>query len=150
RAVMRDTGRILQFSDAELKEISTLIPKRVGITLDDMKTDEDFVRFINKSDRRKQWFDIAYALEGLPRNTSTHAAGVIIHDQLLTDYVPIIEGDSVSLTQWTMTEVESIGLLKIDFLGLRNLSIIHNVMDQVKIQFNQQLDLNTLPLDDPK
>lgn len=150
RAVMRDTGRILQFSDAELKKISTLIPKRVGITLDDMKMDEDFMRFINEDDRRKQWFDIAYALEGLPRNTSTHAAGVIIHDQLLTDYVPIIEGDSVSLTQWTMTEVESIGLLKIDFLGLRNLSIIRNVMDQVRIQFNQQLDLNTLPLDDPK
>lgn len=150
RAVMRDTGRILQFSEDDLKVVSALIPKRVGITLDDMMENEQFMSFIEADERRRKWFEIAYALEGLPRNTSTHAAGVIIHDQLLTDYVPLIQGDGTLLTQWTMNEVEAIGLLKIDFLGLKNLSIIHNVQNQVAAQFNQQVKLNDIPLDDEK
>ncbi|UBH07938.1 DNA polymerase III subunit alpha [Macrococcus armenti] len=150
RAVMRDTGRILQFSEDDLKAVSALIPKRVGITLDDVMENEQFMSFIEADERRRKWFEIAYALEGLPRNTSTHAAGVIIHDQLLTDYVPLIQGDGTILTQWTMTEVEAIGLLKIDFLGLKNLSIIHNVQNQVAAQFNQQVNLNDIPLDDEK
>ncbi|GGB03196.1 DNA polymerase III subunit alpha [Macrococcus hajekii] len=135
RAVMRDVGRILQFSDADLKLISHLIPRKLGITLDDAYQNDEFRNFISKDDRHQQWFNIAKRLEGLPRHTSTHAAGIIIHDQILTDYVPLIKGDTLNLTQWTMTEVEHLGLLKIDFLGLRNLTIIQRVLNQTRQHF---------------
>ncbi|KAA1039898.1 DNA polymerase III subunit alpha [Macrococcus equipercicus] len=144
RAVMRDVGRILQFSDDDLKYVSHLMPKKLGLTLNDAYQLDDFKAFVNKDDRHQQWFEIACQLEGLPRHTSTHAAGIIIHDQLLTDYVPLLPGDGINLTQWTMTEVERLGLLKIDFLGLRNLTIIQRVLNQAGIK----LTTDTIRYDD--
>ncbi|TDM04527.1 DNA polymerase III subunit alpha [Macrococcus carouselicus] len=135
RAVMRDVGRVLQFSDADLKLISHLIPRKLGITLNSAYAVDEFRTFVDKDARHRQWFEIATRLEGLPRHTSTHAAGIIIHDQLLTDYVPLIKGDALNLTQWTMTEVEHLGLLKIDFLGLRNLTTIQRVLNQIRQNF---------------
>ena len=85
-------------------------------------------------------------LEGLPRHTSTHAAGIIINDQPLYKFAPLTLGDTGLLTQWTMTEAERIGLLKIDFLGLRNLSIIHQIVTQVKKDLNIDIDVETIPL----
>ncbi len=136
RAVMRDVGRILQFDDHELKYMSHVLPKKLGMTLREAYETEAFKAFVAKDARHEQWFQIACQLEGLPRHTSTHAAGIIIHDQLLTDYVPLIPGDGMTLTQWTMTEVERIGLLKIDFLGLRNLTIIQRVLKQAGIRLS--------------
>ncbi|MGV2927246.1 DNA polymerase III subunit alpha [Macrococcus capreoli] len=149
RAVMRDVGRILQFSEGELKEASQLLSQGFH-NLTEAYEDDAFSRFIDYNSRRKKWYTIAKSLEDLPRHTSTHAAGVIIHDKLLTDYVPLIMGEEYPLTQWNMTEVEAVGLLKIDFLGLRNLTIIHNILRQIKKQYGKTINIEDIPLDDKK
>nr|WP_263313018.1 DNA polymerase III subunit alpha [Mammaliicoccus sp. Marseille-Q6498] len=150
RAVARDIGRILQFDDATLNYISKLIPHKLGITLDEAYENEDFKQFVNQNHLHEKWFQLSKQLEGLPRHTSTHAAGIIINDQPLHQFVPTMMGDTGVLTQWTMTETEKLGLLKIDFLGLRNLSIIQQVVNQVKFQEKQQIDIEKIPFDDPK
>ncbi|MCE4956325.1 DNA polymerase III subunit alpha [Macrococcoides caseolyticum] len=149
RAAMRDVGRILQFSESELKEASALLGKGFK-NLQEAYEDDDFARFVDNNQRRKKWYQIACSLEDLPRNTSTHAAGIIIHDQLLTDYVPLIMGEDMPLTQWNMTEVEAVGLLKIDFLGLRNLTIIQNILRSIHKQYGTWLNIEHLPMDDKK
>lgn len=150
KAVIRDVGRILQFSEAELKFASDHIPKELGVTIEKALEQEALYSFFNENERRKKWLNIAQRLEGLPRHTSTHAAAIVIHDQLLTDYVPLIEGDLVPLTQWTMTEVEAIGLLKIDFLGLRNLSIIENILKSIYRTDGKRIDLHHIDYEDPQ
>jgi len=96
-------------------------------------------------------FETAKKIEGLPRHVSTHAAGVVISDQELTDYVPLQTGSNgIPLTQLAMGEVEEIGLLKMDFLGLRNLSIIGNTLDSIKYLHKKTINLEEIPLDDEK
>ncbi|HFG9130242.1 TPA: DNA polymerase III subunit alpha [Staphylococcus argenteus] len=150
RAVARDVGRIMGFDEITLNEISSLIPHKLGITLNEAYQIEDFKKFVHRNHRHEKWFDICKKLEGLPRHTSTHAAGIIINDHPLYDYAPLTKGDTGLLTQWTMTEAERIGLLKIDFLGLRNLSIIHQIMSQVKKDLGIQIDIEKIPFDDKK
>ncbi|MBO1198500.1 DNA polymerase III subunit alpha [Staphylococcus simiae] len=150
KAVARDVGRIMGFDDITLNEISSLIPQKLGITLDEAYQNEKFKNFVHRNHRHERWFDLSKKLEGLPRHTSTHAAGIIINDQPLYDYVPLTQGDTGLLTQWTMTEDEKIGLLKIDFLGLRNLSIIHQIINQVNKDLDIHIDIEKIPLDDPK
>lgn len=150
RAVARDVGRILQFDDATLNYISKLIPHKLGITLNEAYESDEFKQFVNQNHLHEKWFELSKQLEGLPRHTSTHAAGIIINDQSLHQFVPTMMGDTGVLTQWTMTETEKIGLLKIDFLGLRNLSIIQQVVNQVKYQENKNIDIEEIPFDDTK
>src|SRR5699024_659511 len=116
RAVSRDVGRIMGFDEITLNEISSLIPHKLGITLDETYGRNDFKQFVHRNHRHERWFEICKKLEGLPRHTSTHAAGIIINDHPLYEYTPLKIGDTGILTQWTMTEAERIGLLKIDFL----------------------------------
>ena len=116
RAVARDVGRILQFDDATLNYISKLIPHKLGITLDEAFEDDAFKQFVSQNHLHEKWFQLSKQLEGLPRHTSTHAAGIIINDQSLHQFVPTMMGDTGVLTQWTMTETEKIGLLKLTFL----------------------------------
>ena len=116
RAVARDVGRIIGFDDKTLNEISKL-SHQLGITLDEAYEDEQFKQFVHRNHRHEKWFELSKKLEGLPRHTSTHAAGIIINDQPLYNYAPLTLGDTGLLTQWTMTEAERIGLLKIDFWG---------------------------------
>ena len=148
RAVARDVGRIIGFDDKTLNEISKLIPHQLGITLDEAYEDEQFKQFVHRNHRHEKWFELSKKLEGLPRHTSTHAAGIIINDQPLYNYAPLTLGDTGLLTQWTMTEAERIGLLKIDFLGLRNLSIIHQIITQVKKDLNISLEIEEIPFND--
>lgn len=148
RAVARDVGRIIGFNDKTLNEISKLIPHQLGITLDKAYEDEQFKQFVHRNHRHEKWFELSKKLEGLPRHTSTHAAGIIINDQPLYNYAPLTLGDTGLLTQWTMTERERIGLLKIDFLGLRNLSIIHQIITQVKKDLNISLEIEEIPFND--
>ncbi|WP_436854099.1 DNA polymerase III subunit alpha [Staphylococcus caeli] len=148
RAVARDVGRIMGFDDITLNEISKLIPHKLGITLDEAYEQEDFKQFVHRNHRHERWFEICKKLEGLPRHTSTHAAGIIINDHPLYEYAPLTLGDTGLLTQWTMTEAERIGLLKIDFLGLRNLSIIHQIIKQVKYDLNKTINIEQIPFDD--
>ncbi|PTU84639.1 DNA polymerase III subunit alpha [Staphylococcus pasteuri] len=150
RAVARDVGRIMGFDEITLNEISKLIPHKLGITLDEAYQNDDFKQFVHRNYRHERWFDLCKKLEGLPRHTSTHAAGIIINDHALYEYAPLTLGDTGLLTQWTMTEVERIGLLKIDFLGLRNLSIIHQIVNQVKKDLNIDIDIEQIPFDDNK
>ncbi|MCE5038296.1 DNA polymerase III subunit alpha [Staphylococcus auricularis] len=150
RAVARDVGRIMGFDDTTLNEMSALIPHRLGITLDQAYEQDDFQAFVHRNHRHEKWFELCKKLEGLPRHTSTHAAGIIINDQPLEQYIPLTSGDNGLLTQWTMTEAERLGLLKIDFLGLRNLSIIHQITKQLKKDLNIDIDIEQIPLDDPK
>lgn len=148
RAVARDVGRIMGFDDITLNEISKLIPHRLGITLDEAYQNDDFKQFVHRNHRHEKWFEISRKLEGLPRHTSTHAAGIIINEKPLYNYVPLTTGDTGLLTQWTMTEAERLGLLKIDFLGLRNLSIIHQIITQVKKDLNIDIDIEKIPMND--
>lgn len=148
RAVGRDVGRIMGFDEMTLNEISKLIPHKLGITLEEAYQQEDFKSFVHRNHRNELWFEMCKKLEGLPRHTSTHAAGIIINDQPLYQFVPLTLGDTGLLTQWTMTEAERIGLLKIDFLGLRNLSIIHQIVTQVKRDLDVEIDVEAIPFDD--
>ncbi|TGE17458.1 DNA polymerase III subunit alpha [Staphylococcus petrasii] len=150
RAVARDVGRIMGFDDITLNEISKLIPHRLGITLEEAYQNDEFKQFVHRNHRHEKWFEISRKLEGLPRHTSTHAAGIIINERPLYNYVPITTGDTGLLTQWTMTEAERLGLLKIDFLGLRNLSIIHQIITQVKKDLNIDIDIENIPMNDEK
>lgn len=98
---------------------------------------------------RKRWFETALKLEGLPRNASTHAAGVVLSPVPLVEVVPIEKGhDGIFLTQWPMQEVEQMGLLKMDFLGLRNLTMIEQIQKMIYYTRNRRIDLNEIPLDD--
>src|SRR5699024_12820853 len=98
----------------------------------------------------KRLFEICKKVEVLPRHTSIHAAVIIINDHPLYEYTPLTVGDTGILTQWTMTEAERIGLLKIDFPGLRNLSIIHQIVKQVKRDMRIDIDIEAIPFDDKK
>ncbi len=152
KAVARDVARMFNFENETLSMISKLIPNRLGITLEEAyKTSEPLRNWIEAEQIRKRWFDTARKLEGLPRNTSTHAAGVVLSPIPLVEVVPIEEGhDGIYLTQWPMQEVEQIGLLKMDFLGLRNLTILENIRQSIFYTHRKTVDFNEIPLDDAK
>ena len=151
KAVAREVARMFGFESSTLEAISSFIPNKNGITLKEAYAQSQKLReFIQTEEIRKKWFQVALALEGLPRNASTHAAGVVLSPIPLVDIVPIQIGhDDLFLTQWPMKEVEQVGLLKMDFLGLRNLTIIERILKII----NQEIEpnhfrLSTIPLDD--
>lgn len=150
KAVARDVARMFNFDSKTLEMISKLIPNRNGITLQDAYTQSEQLRaWVQGESIRVKWFEAALKLEGLPRNASTHAAGVVLSPVPLVDVVPIEMGhDGVYLTQWPMQEVEQSGLLKMDFLGLRNLTILEQIRKSVQFTHNFALDFNKIPLDD--
>ncbi|MGM0897284.1 MAG: DNA polymerase III subunit alpha [Bacillota bacterium] len=150
KAVARDTARVFGFEAEEMEKISKLIPSRPGITLREaLRESKALESWIIGNEVRERWFKTALKLEGLPRNSSIHAAGVILSPGPLVDYVPIEKGnDGIYITQWPMQELEAIGLLKMDFLGLRNLTILENMAYMVKRNLNRRIDYRSLPLDD--
>ncbi|WP_391202538.1 DNA polymerase III subunit alpha [Psychrobacillus sp. L4] len=150
KAVAREVARVFGFESSTLEAISSFIPSKLGISLKEAYDQSQKLReFIATEEIRKKWFDVALALEGLPRNASTHAAGVILSPVPLVDVVPIQNGhDDIFLTQWPMKEIEQIGLLKMDFLGLRNLTIIDRILNLINYKKSSQITLDTIPLDD--
>ncbi|HCG4535929.1 TPA: DNA polymerase III subunit alpha [Salmonella enterica subsp. enterica serovar Typhi str. AG3] len=150
KAASRDVGKVLRLEEKDLKQISTLITKSKQDTLPEVyKKSKEFQAFVLSSDINKLWFDTACRLEGLNRNTSTHAAGVVLTPQPLTNYVPVRKGnDGVYLTQWTMNEVEGEGTLKVDLLGLSNLGIIEYVLESIEKTYGVKPTLETIPLND--
>ncbi|KIX89961.1 DNA polymerase III subunit alpha [Staphylococcus microti] len=148
KAVARDVGRVLGFDEATMSEASKLISMSGKTTLEEAYTYEPFHTFVHRNHLHEKWYELCRQLEGLPRNTSTHAAGVIVNDRPLFESIPLTEGDTGLLTQWTMTEAERIGLLKIDFLGLKNLTIIHQILKQVARDLNVHIDIEQIPFDD--
>ncbi len=150
KAVARDVARMFNFESDTLEMISNLIPNKLGTTLQDAyKQSEPLRAWIASEPIRQKWFAAALRLEGLPKNASTHAAGVVLSPVPLVDVIPIEEGhDDIYLTQWPMIEVEQTGLLKIDFLGLRNLTIIEQIRRSIQFSHHLQLDINQIPLQD--
>ncbi|HYC76607.1 MAG TPA: DNA polymerase III subunit alpha [Planctomycetota bacterium] len=149
RAVIRDVGRVLEIPLAEVDRISKKIPNGPKDTLSSaLAGDEEVKRVYQESDAVKRLFDIALKLEGCARNMSTHAAGVVITDVPLVDRVPLCKtGDDV-VTQWTMDVLEDVGILKMDFLGLRTLTIIDYALRYLRKSKGLELDVDRLPLDD--
>jgi DNA polymerase-3 subunit alpha len=151
KAAVRDVGRVLGVPAEEVDGISKLIPNKAGVTLTQSYEQSEPLRaYISHNSKRRQLFETAKAIEGLPRHTSTHAAGVVISERPLTDVAAIQEGhEGVYLTQMDMDGLEAIGLLKMDFLGLRNLSILDKIVRTVQQQTGRRIDLEKLPMQDP-
>ena len=151
KAALRDAGRVFGLNTKELDRLSRSLPPINGLTIQVAHSESSLFRsWIQESVLHKQIYDIARKWEGLPRHTSIHAAGVIITDQPLTDLIPIQEGnEGVYLTQFPMEILEEIGLLKMDFLGLRNLNLLDQIVKQINRSSGINLKLNQIPLDDP-
>lgn len=150
KAVARDVARVFGFSNEELTQISSFIPGKPGISLKEALEQSDSLRrFVNSSDIRRKWMQVAQKLEGLPRNASTHAAGVVLCPEPIVNVAPIEkENEGLYLTQWPMQEVESVGLLKMDFLGLRNLTILERIRSMIYYDQNRFLQFDKIPLHD--
>ena len=150
RGAIRDVGRALNFTSAETDVVAKLVPTTLHITLDEaLKVSPKLKEMYDGDDRVKKLIDTARALEGMPRNTSTHAAGVVITADPVCSYVPLSRNDDTIVTQYTMTTIEELGLLKMDFLGLRNLTVIEDAQKEIK-KVNPDFDIDKVPDDDPE
>ena len=133
RGAIRDVGRALNFSYAETDVVAKLVPGTPHITLDEaLKVSPKLKEMYDGDERVKLLIDTARSLEGMPRNSSTHAAGVVITADPVYTYVPLSRNDDTVVTQYTMTTIEELGLLKMDFLGLRNLTVIKDAETQIQ------------------
>jgi DNA polymerase III subunit alpha len=150
KAALRDVGRVFGLNTKELDQLSRLVPSQLGISLKSAYQDsEGLRRFVKESPLHEKLFKTAQRLEGLPRHTSTHAAGVIISEEPLVQVIPIQTGhQDVFLTQYSMEYLEDVGLLKMDFLGLRNLSLLESILMNIKKGLGKRVDIKSLPLND--
>ncbi len=150
KAVVRDVGRVLGIPYAEVDRIAKLIPNKLDITLDQALQQEASLReAVVKDNRIASLFEIAKSLEGLARHASTHAAGVVIANKPLMDYLPLQRGQNNEvMTQYAMKQVESIGLVKFDFLGLKTLTVLDQTIQLIEKNRGVQLELSEIPLDD--
>ena len=149
RGAIRDVGRALNFTYAETDVVAKLVPTMpLHITLKDaLKVSPKLKEMYDGDERVKLLIDTAMGLEGMPRNTSTHAAGVVITADPVCSYVPLARNDDTIVTQYTMTTIEELGLLKMDFLGLRNLTVIEDAQQQIR-QIDPDFDIAKIPDDD--
>ena len=133
RAVVRDTGRALGVSYQETDAIAKLIPQEIKMTLDRaLEESSELLKIYQENETARKIIDISKRLEGLPRHASTHAAGVVITKEEVSSYVPLYMSDEGISTQYTMNLLEELGLLKMDFLGLRTLTVIQNAIELIK------------------
>ncbi len=152
RAVLRDVGRVMGLPYAEVDRMAKLIPNTPNISLEEALQKEPLLReMIEKDATIASLFKIARSLEGLTRHASTHAAGVVISNRPLMDYLPLYRGqDGELMTQYAMKEVEAIGLVKFDFLGLKTLTMLNHAVQLIERNRGIKLELSEIPLDDPK
>ena len=150
KSAARESARILQFDDNALKFISSNISSTRTLK-ECYESSEPLRNFVNESTINRRWFSIALSLESLPKNPSVHAAGIVISDNNpLVKYAPLAESNMTKyLTQWTMDDVESVGLLKIDFLGIRYLTMVSSIVEQIKKE-NPEFDITKINYKDPK
>lgn len=153
RQVIRDTGRVLGISYGEVDKVAKLIPNESNITLQDaLNKTVDLVAISEGTPQQQKLIKIAMKLEGLVRHASTHAAGVVISKDRLTEYTPLYrdtKGGPIT-TQYSKDSLESIGLLKMDFLGLKTLTVIKNTLELIKENQKINMDLDKMPIDDKK
>src|SRR6266581_6980871 len=150
RGVIRDAGRGLEMTYAEVDKIAKMVPTELKITLDEALEQNPDLKTLSQNDPRvKELIDIAKRLEGLARHASTHAAGVVISPQPLTDLLPLYKTNREEITtQYDMKGLERLGLLKMDFLGLTTLTVLSDTVKLIAANRTAQIDLHTLPLDD--
>ena len=149
KAAVKDVGRALGYSYSEVEQVAKLIPDDLGMTLEKAERDPDIKRLLKDSDWvRELWFH-AKALEGLARHATTHAAGVIIADKPLVDYVPLmLDKDQKLITQFDKNDVERVGLVKFDFLGLKTLTVISKALQIIRKVYGDEIDIDKIPMDD--
>ena len=151
RGAIRDVGRALNFTYAQTDVVAKLVPTMpLHITLKEALNISPKLKEMYDGDESvRLLIDTAMSLEGMPRNTSTHAAGVVITADPVCSYVPLARNADTVVTQYTMTTIEELGLLKMDFLGLRNLTVIRDAEEQVR-EFNPDFSIDRIPDDDPE
>jgi len=147
RAAVRDTGRALGMSYAEVDAVAKAIPRELGITIKDALARPEFKQIYESSVATRRLVDTAAALEGMPRNVSIHAAGIVITEQPLVHHLPLSASNGVVITQYDMDTVASLGLLKFDFLGLRYLTIIDDAVQQIR-ESEPDFDIEKISLSD--
>lgn len=149
KAAARDVARVFGFDASVLDMLSKELPNKPGISFEEaINSSLGIKKWIELDLLHQKWFETVKQLEGLPRNASTHAAGLVLSPVPLVEILPIEEGqDGIYLTQWPMKEVEQIGLLKMDFLGLRNLTILERIRTMIWFDQKKWLDFEKIPLD---
>lgn len=149
RACIRDVGRAMNYSYAEVDKIAKMIPTMLGITIDkSLELNPELKTAYDTDERVKNLINVSKDLEGLPRHSSTHAAGVVIASRPLVEYVPLQKNDESIVAQFDMTTLEELGLLKMDFLGLRTLTVMSDAVKMVKQNRGIDLDLDKLGFED--
>lgn len=149
RLCIRDVGRAMNYSYAEVDKIAKMIPSVLNITIEKALDMNSELKAIYDEDIRvKELIDVAKDLEGLPRHTSTHAAGVVIASKPLVEYVPLQKNEGMVVTQFTMGTLEELGLLKMDFLGLRTLTVMMDAIKNIKENKGIDVDIDKIDFDD--
>ena len=145
KAAIRDVGRAMGMPYAAVDAVAKLVPNDFHITIDEaVKKSKELSNLMQENEQINELIKTAKKVEGMPRNTSTHAAGVVITHDPVSSYVPLATNDGVPVTQYIMTSLEELGLLKMDFLGLRTLTVINDASKAAGI------DINEIPIDDKK
>ncbi|TVP95927.1 MAG: DNA polymerase III subunit alpha [Acholeplasmatales bacterium] len=148
KSALRDTGRVFEIDSARITEIAKRL-ENYDTVFDMAERDVEVANRMHQDARIARWLSVASRIEGLPKHVSTHAAGVVITHEPITEYTAIQEGlNDHHQTQYAMEDLEAMGLLKMDFLGLRNLTMIEDILEYVKKEDGQTLNLYQLPLDD--
>ena len=151
RAAIRDVGRVMDLGYAEVDKIAKLIPDTLGMTINEaIKAEKQLAELEKKDPKVAELLEVARVLEGVARHASTHAAGVVISPTDLTDFLPLYKppkGDD-AITQYSMKDVESLGLLKMDFLGLRTLTVIDWTEKQLRVSKDSDFSIENIPMDD--
>jgi len=149
RVCIRDVGRAMNYSYSEVDRIAKMIPSMLGITIEKaLEFNPELKLAYDSEERVKTLIDVAKNLEGLPRHSSTHAAGVVIASRPLVEYVPLQKNDEMIVTQFGMTTLEELGLLKMDFLGLRTLTVMNDAIKMVKENRGIDIDLDKIDFED--
>ncbi len=150
RAAIRDVGRALDIPYNEVDSVAKMIPFQIGMNIEKaLEVNPELRTRYNEEDRIRELIDTARLLEGMPRHASTHAAGVVISKDPINEYVPLQKNDESVTTQYVMGTLEELGLLKMDFLGLRTLTVLRDAVDLARKNYNTDLDINKINMDDP-
>lgn len=152
KSAIKDVGRVLSVPLAKVNAIAKLIPEELGMTIEKaLEVDVDLSKLYGEDDEARRIIDMARSLEGSIRNTGIHAAGIIISGSPLTNHIPICNAkdSEIPVTQFSMKPVEAVGMLKVDFLGLKTLTAIQTCVRAIEVNSQIKIDWRNLPLDDP-
>lgn len=149
RAVIRDVARALDVPLNKADALAKMVPRDLDINIDKaLERNPEFKKAYDEDEEAKKIIDISRQLEGLPRNIGTHAAGILITEETITNHLPLVKNKESISTQFTMTELEELGFLKMDFLGLRNLTVIQDALDMIEQNYGRKVDFDHMECDD--